>query len=727
MTASPIVEATSAIQHIVLLPEDVAQGSSFFQRFAPKLLQHYQPILNALSIFPHDVFDALLSKNEYVLAKMRGSPLNIGLLRIDLFETFFAALDNRITVLWSSEETNRRTSEVAAKFSLKPLHISTFPANNAIHLDALTTELVNENIALLVANISASSKDYRSLGEVFEAEPCIIRDAGNLPFQPLMHNCTAPLVRVLESYGFAVDKSKPISPGPDHTVHIDEMLKLTEKIDEIRGGATEHTSDEKNDAIVYCPSVCTYLYDTSSHEWNKIYRELDRDRRNFLKTLIKNKGFSNSSIKLTKELFDPYRDAVLGSLLIQRQYELKAFTEFISIVAVNQFAPPLRLPNSVMLHHAQIRNIYNLIKSTDKKAPAELASKVSAYTNDLKADIGEDLLVAIFSKRKKILAACDFPIEWIPHNGIPVMFSHEISRIPSTPGDLFGQIAMAGERVLVPLSDLSKVLVIRSFADSDPIRNHTQEAIEIFSKNNGLEALTISIVDTETTSEVEDALNKFSGAIVIFDCHGDHGGDRSHGWLQIGKSHLDVWELANRARIPPIVILSACSTHAIDGSHASVANGLIRSGAKSVLGTFAPVNSVQASTVVGRLLYRIAAFLPIVLQRGFLSWRTIVSGFLRMSYSTDLIRGFEIRGLISKAQYREIHMAANTNINNFSEDWHEKLLGDLLRESGMTAPSFESLISSEFQFVETMIWAQLGRPENLLIYIPKDSSSTVKD
>lgn len=707
--------ATSAIQHLVIVPENITAEISFFQRFALKLL-NYLPILREISIFPHDVLEALLSNERYVISKMDGSPLNVGLLRVDLLEEAYEALDGRLTVFWTSEETSEAVSKIVSKLQVRPLHISTSSNHGAIYGGDLTPAKINEHLDFLVASASTSNPEYKEIGKIFAASKFLLRSTGELPFPILWHNCTVPLLRVLEAYGYAIDASKGIPPMAEHDIHINEIIKLVEHIDALRLPVRESVPGRKNDAIVFCPSMCAYLYDTSSFEWNKIYRDLDKDKRTFLKELVKNKGYSNSALKLSKEFSNPYDDPKISPFLMQRQFELRVFTEFVSIVAVNQFVPAVRLPHGVMLHHSQLRNIYALIKSATPKNREQLVKKVLAYVNDLKKDIGEKLLSCILDGRQQLLAMCDFPIEWISSNGLPIMFSHEISRIPSTPGDLFGQVAMAGERVMVPLSDLFNILVIRSFAEEDPIKNHTETAIAAYGENGKTQNLNVKILDVKTVEEVETALNEFAGSIVIFDCHGDHGGSESHAWLHIGKEKLDVWSLANRARVPPIAILSACSTHAINGSHASVANGLLRSGAICVLGTYAPVNSIHASIIVGRLLYRISAFLPLVLTKGLMTWRTVVSGFLRMSYVSDILMEFMRRDFISEDQVREIHLASNLDINSFDSAWHANLMKSLQVATGIPVEKFKGLIESDFQFVDTMIWTQLGRPENIVLY-----------
>ena len=48
---------------------------------------------------------------------------------------------------------------------------------------------------------------------------------------------------------------------------------------------------------------------------------------------------------------------------------------------------------------------------------------------------------------------------------------------------------------------------------------------------------------------------------------------------------------AGAVRVPPIALLSACDTHALDGSHATPANAFMNAGADTVVATSFPVNA----------------------------------------------------------------------------------------------------------------------------------------
>src|SRR5262249_29762220 len=136
------------------------------------------------------------------------------------------------------------------------------------------------------------------------------------------------------------------------------------------------------------------------------------------------------------------------------------------------------------------------------------------------------------------------------------------------------------------------------------------------------------------------------------------------GKLLIGREAVDVWELRGRVRMPPIAILSACDTHGIDASsQATVGNGFLAIGVRTVLATLLPVGGVSSAVFIARLLYRIADFLPAALQaKGrTLSWTEVMSGMLRMLLASEIISELvEAKdGDFSKRE--SVQMKANTD------------------------------------------------------------------
>lgn len=718
---------TTTIHHIIVMPSDLKKANfTFFQGFSREVARDYFRILSCLSWVPHDILEPRLGFKSLVASKMIGSSLDINHVNENLLDEDHVDFSSYFTFVWSTEATVEKASEACKKFKINPVHISCKKHTTAIHIDDVDENIIADAIDNLRC-LAIKNKPNAEISRYLASQEKEERQKIRFPFPPLKHGCTAPSLKALISCGYEIDEVEEVRPSDDIEQHSKAIIRVASLIDEIRAGYNFPMSAIKNDGIIFCASMYAHLYKPNSKMWSDLYRVLPKIQRNFIKDgLVRNKGFSNFALRSDDGVeFNPYDDEFVGSLLSDRQLELALFKEIISVLSSNQFCSAIRLPNAVMLHHDRLNNIASLIKSpslSKEKNLRNLNKKFKSYSEAIRKDIGEELFKAAFEDRKKILSICDFPIEWVSINGFPIMFTHEISRIFPTPGNMLGPAALRSQRIIIPYSAITEILVIRSFDSFDPIRDHLSKAIEIYRESGGYGNMNINMVDVFNEQELIEALNEYSGLITIFDCHGEHGGEESHAWLHIGNDKLDVWSLANKCRISPVVVLSACSTHPVDGSHASVANGLFRCGVVSVLGTYAPVNAIHAGQFVARLLYRISKFVPILIEHGLVSWREVITGLLRMSYVTDVLMGMRDRfKLIDNEQYTDIHVKANLLINSSMENWQDKFVDIIKDYSELDEEKIKSEICENFQFVETMLYSQLGRPEN--IFISKDSVS----
>lgn len=475
-----------------------------------------------------------------------------------------------------------------------------------------------------------------------------------------------------------------------------------------------------SEVIVYSPSIMGVYYNTSSNFWNQLFRKIKVSwQKELVKNgLIKNPGYSGISISSSTDDFEnPYGIPYIGEILRERQLELAATNYSIGLLATNECIPAIRLPNAINLHQAKLKDLEFTHKRADPKSLRQLQLKFKALSDEIKSNISDQLIDLIVANFNSCKICSDAPIEWVYLGDLPLMISHEVSKIPMTPGNMLLQFAALGAPITLPAQGLHNVLVIRSFTNHDRIKKFLEIAIDCFPLENGT---TVKFVDVTSIAEVIAALNSFEGSIVIFDCHGDHGGLTQPGWLQIGKEKLNSWELFNKARVPPIVMLSACSTSAVGGSHASVANGFLRSGALSVIGTMLPVDAAKSSAFIARIIYRVDAFLPAIHKLGYhlISWHTLISLFFRMSYATDVLRQFmDVDGVITLDQYTVIHSDANHRINLLDPSWYETMLEQVSTASGLPVPHLLSKIKDENPFLETMLYCQLGRPELLNIFL----------
>lgn len=515
------------------------------------------------------------------------------------------------------------------------------------------------------------------------------------------------------SLGFEFTSHEKIKP--DLVDNFYNAIKVG--VDSIIAAASEKSTKE---VIIYSPSIMGLYYNTNSNFWNQLFRKIKASwAKDFVKNgLIKNPGYSGISISPGKDnLENPYDIPYVSEILRERQSELAATNYSIGLLATNECIPAIRLPNAVNLHQAKLKDLEFTHRRADAKSLRQLQLKFKVLSSEMKSNVSDQLADLISENFDSCKICSDAPIEWVYLGDLPLMISHEVSKIPMTPGNMLLQFASLGAPTAIPARALQNVLVIRSFSNHDKIKKFLEIGIGCFPLENGT---TVEFVDVTSISELIAALNKFDGAIVIFDCHGDHGGIAQPGWLQIGKERLDSWELYSKARVPPIVMLSACSTSSIGGSHASVANGFLRSGALSVIGTMLPVNAAKSSAFIARIIFRLDAFLPAVHKLGYdlISWRTLISLFFRMSYATDVLRHFmDVEHLITRDQYTKIHADTNHRINLFDSSWYEVMLEEVSEASGILSQDLLFKIKDENPFLETMLYCQLGRPELLNIFL----------
>ncbi|WP_156880483.1 hypothetical protein [Thermomonas fusca] len=523
---------------------------------------------------------------------------------------------------------------------------------------------------------------------------------------------TIPNEALSASLGHAYSGTDPILSGETDT-YVDAILHSVQRARTLIG-------EESTDVLLYAPAIVRSLYAFGSTFWNNTFRRIrSPSTREILKDgVFRNPGYSGFSIALDdpENVPNPYDDPVAGPLLTVRQTELRLTAAGVGALASSNMQPAIRLPNAVNFHNANLRDIEQHSDRNTPRARRLLQQSYRKLADGLYGQIHPEIIDGLRLRTEAITLVADAPIEWLRIDGMPLMIRHEVSRIGMTPGNLMlAQCIQAGTLTLPP-SAFDDVLVVRSFQHNDPIREVLERAIQHF----GLQRVRVRFVDVATRDELVTCLNEFKGVLAVFDCHGGHSGDDGHGWLRIGREKIDVWQLANVARIPPIVVLSACSTFALAGSHASVANGLMRSGALTVIGTFLPVDAVRSAAFVARLLYRIDKFLPALkaLDRNFVTWRTLVSTFLRMSYATDLLHFFiEEKQWLDQTMFNRIGVQANHDINQLRNDWYQRLIRRIGGAARRSVAEVQSVIETESPLVETMYYCQTGRPEAIGIYL----------
>jgi len=283
---------------------------------------------------------------------------------------------------------------------------------------------------------------------------------------------------------------------------------------------------------------------------------------------------------------------------------------------------------------------------------------------------------------------------------------------------LFERKGLASGKIVIEADHLHHILLLRAFESGDRLKPFVESAIRTV-VGADQPKLQLDVVDVDGVQPFVSALEQSRAPIMIFDGHGTHTSDADLGALIVGKDRINPITL-DGLNVPPIVILSACETHPLDGNHNTVANAFLYAGAKTVVGTLTPVHAAKSAILIARLVLRLLEFVPLI--RAPFCWSEVMGGMLRMSYAWDvletLVRTHKIPQPIERL--REVQTVANTAINTFRPDWFEMMLDKLAVETAISRPALEAAWREVAYFTESLQYIQLGDPENIWI-IPGES------
>ncbi|MFK3973600.1 hypothetical protein ACI2KS_23050 [Pseudomonas sp. NPDC087358] len=700
------------ITYVLVVPTD--EATTLFQGWSRAATSNdFLLLMGVVSVAPFDTGEVFINQQKLIELRCGGTRRNVVTIGSQLITEIPKLINSAFVVVLALPQDIDEIKKLKFSDSIHRLLVSTERAEGVI------------NVTEYQSHITAQFLDYHIYRLMIEAKK-IFAPKAKIPkmraaFRKIARctfyqaGCTVANELVLIGLGFRPSMHKYIDPRKVENYY-DAVYESAQAVLAMTDEHKEHVDE----AIIYSPAIYGALYDVNSHFWNQILREIKLPfHRNFIKNgLIKNPEYSGWTVNNANADTDhPSKDPMTSTITKERQRELRITNFTVGLLAGTESLPAIRLPNSVNLHLSKLKEIERIYNMDDKKSKLLLQVKFKALSDSLRSAFGSKLYYIIASRVLRCKICSDVPLEWVYLDKLPLMISHEVSKIPMTPGNMLLQLSTMGRFTTLKLDVLQNILIIRSFSKSDKLGLYLEAAIKLFPISTKSK---ISIVDVSSIEEVVAALNTFEGAIVIFDCHGNHGGIKDTGWLEIGTEKLISWELHGKAKIPPIVMLSACSTSAISGSHASVANGFLRCGALSVIGTFLPVDALSSSAFMARIIYRVDTFLPLLKGMGYdaITWRVCISQFLKMSYSTDVLDFFTNSeyGLTDKDN-KKIHFEVNLRINSLDPAWYDYLINEVSQVLGVGDAELFTAVKEQHPLMETMFYCQLGRPELLNIIL----------
>lgn len=551
------------------------------------------------------------------------------------------------------------------------------------------------------------------------AEPAE-RDLG---YQVGGHNSVHPNLMALNSAGFQDMIYGPFEKIDDGVgPYVDQICQTAKSILAEREAVGEKRANQffrrPPSLNLFAPAIYPHVREISLKDGPFP----DSEKRRFLgvrRALEKQEGYSftaNTEAQ-AKIIFGPD----LGSepqphfLMQERASELRLGTECVATLAASEISAVLRLPNGVNRTAGQVRQFaqqYHARKTNDRKR-VEVFRRVQAAITE---SIPSDFLEFIEAADEGIRIIADAHLEWLTVKGLPLCIQKEVTRIPVTPGNLFLDQVSAKPYTHLPVSAFSEILVLSALKNEDPISKFFDIALDGFAPHFA-EKVTVRTVRIKNKSDLIEALNSFEGAMVVFDGHGGHQPGKA-ATLQLLEESVNIWELqAERPRMPPIVVLSACDTHAADRNHASTANGFLSVGAKTVLGSVFPIDAMDAASFVARLVYRVAEFVPRAhkMFNRSLTWMEIMGGMIRMQLLTDFCRRLERDGHIDRDAYKTVHYDGNMSINT-GQDWPFQSVIASLAEHGVDEKLAKRVLRLATANSTAISYLQMGRPETIIVH-----------
>lgn len=692
-----------------------------FQGFYRQLLES-APTLRFVATLPSSIFELYVERRRAIFGRIHGvSPYQIRIIDPTRLRGISLLPGSPFNVLVSNQMTVDATESLRLSLSLPVLHRTTAERSTVPQLESLDLDALRDLYSRVLSFLEASGAPEMELLPNPGTEAAAW-GAETLELPELQHGVTIPNEMVLKSTGFRLAAGTPlpqlsICAGGSAIADANKSIirALKQSVEAVRHQKSRIMAEWDGpdagspvDAVVWAASVASFWsdgappFEKAPHEILPLWRALVRQR-----------DYPALAGQTPEKLRRVLSSAACLAAMNARKLELELCTAAVGVVAAGYFCPVIRVRPAVNLVKGRMRQLAACASSGGPHRPRKLSKLSRAIGQELAAEVGDDCMELIQNSGETIKLISNAPLELLPVERLPLQLRFTTSRLPVTPGNLLMNHILGAPSLYLSPADLRDVLIIRAFDAHDPIRRTLEKASGWF-MDVARSKLHVKIVDVASPSEFADAIRTFTGQILIFDGHGSHGSN-GEGTLWLGSRDYYPSELAGKIRrMPPIVVLSACTTHPLDWSEGSTATGFLALGAISVLATTTPILARDAAIFTGRLLLRVADFVPMIAGSG-QRWSNVVTDLMRMSYVTDLLRSFGAAGLITDEDHRAIQYDANTSIGVRKKSWFEEALANISQRARMPLSEVEKFWQQNSYFTSTLQYVHLGSPDRIVI------------
>jgi hypothetical protein len=407
-----------------------------------------------------------------------------------------------------------------------------------------------------------------------------------------------------------------------------------------------------------------------------------------------------------------------------RRAELHLFFDAIGWALAGTAAGAWRMRPAINRVDGQVRQFAANIRADAGTPHSKVARLFAAMQSKLLQGVGEKAIQAIRDADWGVKVISDVPVEWLPVGRLPLGLHCDISRLTATPADLLLRQLETHEMLRLKIADFDEILLVSAFTEGhadDMIARLVDTVLDI-------KRVRLRVARVQTESEFIEAVNAYEGPLMIFDGHGSHPADEeSH--LVVGSDHIRIGALEERIRMPPIVILSACDTHAADRSTKTVSNAMLRLGARTVFATNLPVRFDWAAMMVGDIIRTIDAYLPLMpadIGR-VVRWSEFAGAMVRAHFIMAVILQIVETGKSDEATMMslapDILLTARFKTGTEAlQDLEQEIVGRGI----LDRPAFDALVRHVIATSDVIRYVQLGNPETILIGSAEDLSEAAR-
>lgn len=706
--------------YCLVIADDDPTKTSPFQGFSHGLIalnwaMHRLPQLPVDLLEPALPHQAVLARRIGGVGGWRWCPLALRALKeieISTEAPFWVVFSGTKTVAAA-------VSKWASHQIVPPLHVTPDTWEGAEKAEDLNADVVRAHAQTTLRRVIEidSTLDAGSIPEALNKWQPRPKVQANFPKRA--HNCTLPNHMTLESAGIEFGETAPLISQTERD-YIDAIRETSRAVLDLRESAGWvpgfRVTPPQPGIILTSPSLYRHAY-RGMRQPSKDWGPDPRAVRTIIRMFQKQSGFKWDIDRAQFERLHASKE--VQEIVRVRQEELEIHTLAVGLRGASTLAATLRLPPAVNLAASAVRALADHARGQGTRRRAKFVTLFSKVQRRLLDAVGEELVEEIMGFEGAVKLVTDAPLEWLPIGDLPLGIRYDVSRITSTPGNLMVGELIQPDLLRLKLEAFREVLIVSAFEADDRIRRMIPDALDTLD-HMWPGKLSIRAVEAQNLSDFKQALKAYHGAILIFDGHGYHDQGSDIGTLRIGSEDVDVWSLRGEVRVPPIVILSACDTHALARSHATTANGFLTLGARAVLGTLLPVSAPSAAVFIGRLLYRLADFLPAALKtyKRAIVWSEVIGGMLRMQLLTDLLRPLAVLGHLTEEKRRQIHTLGNVEINSGKSAWYEEVINLVAVETSLEPDAIRNVFRKAISLSETIRYVHMGNPESILIDDP---------